>query len=244
MAILLVSVCLCLLAAAALHHGKYRLVRLDDGTAVLERGRFAPRGWEVHVPDGAVEAWTAIAWSESAPEPPLKGEVRDLSETWLGMIRAHAAALPEGQLERLDELGLREQSFEAWYRSRWGEDPPDAGAVPRIRATWADAMQEAEAAAEEAAREDEVRLAAAAAAAEALARAQMQAADPEGTAREALEDARTWSADRRALLRQAEGLLDRLPPAGEGTPEQDRDRAAIEGLVRRMDTPVRLLEGD
>ncbi len=240
-AIALVLVCVGLLIAAAVHHGKYRLVRLDDGSAVLERGRFAPRGWEAAVPDGAVDVWTAIAWSESAPEPPLRGELRDLSETWVGMVRAEAAALPEGDLEALDALGVREQSFEAWYRARWGEDPPGVGAVPAIRASWAEAEQAAEAAAVEVERLAAIRAEEAAAAAAALAQAQFHAADPVGAADDALDRARTYSSDRRALLRQAEELMARLPAPGTGSPEDERDRAALEGFVQRMDTPVRLL---
>jgi len=243
-AIGLVGVCVVLLSAAALHHGEYRLVRLDDGTALLERGRFAPRGWEAAVPGGAVEAWAPIAWSGRAPAPPLRGELRDLAETWLGMIRDDAASLADGDLAALDVLGEREQSFEAWYRTRWGEAPPEVGAVPAIRASWAAAELAAEVAAAEQARIAEVRTAEAAAAAAALARAQHDAADPTGAASEALERARTYSAERRALLREAEELLARLPPPSTGSAEEQRDREALEGFVRRMDTPTRLLEGE
>lgn len=240
-AIALVLVCVGLLVAAAVHHSQYRIVKQEDGTALLERGRFAPRGWESSAPDGAVEAWTAIPWASSAPSP-LRGELRDLAETWLGMIRAEAASLSEGDLETLDALGAREQSFEAWYRSRWSEDPPAVGAVPAIRASWAEAELAAERAAAEEARLGADRAAEASAAAAAFARAQLDAADPIGATSEALDRARTYAATRRALLREAEELLSRLPRSGTGSPEEERDRDAITSFVRRMDTPVRLME--
>ncbi len=239
-AILLVLVALILLTVATIHHGKYRLVRLDDGAASLERGRFAPRGWEAFAPDGGIEAWSGVQWHASAPEPPLHGELRDLAETWLGMIRAGAADISEGDFEALEQAESKEYAFEAWYQARYSATPPAVGSIGEVRASWALARAEAEAEAEAQAQAEEEARVRAAEAAEALARAHADAADPD----EALTRARSYSAQRRALLGEVERLLRELPPAGAGSPEEERDRAALETLVRQMDTPVHLIPGE
>lgn len=236
MAIALVSVCVVLLTVASVHHGKFRLQRLDDGTVQLERGRFAPRGWGSFVPDGALGAWAPVPWPAQAPEPPLRGELRDLADTWLGMLRAQAEAT-NGDTVALAELRAREDSFSAWYSSHWGEEPPAEGSIGRLIQEQEQIVSEAAAAREEQRRE-ETEAAARAAAVEEMAAAQRRIVDPEGVNADEIARARDYAADRRAVLRGAEELHERLP--GGGTPEEQRDREAIEAFIEAMDTPAGL----
>jgi hypothetical protein len=53
------------------------------------------------------------------------------------------------------------------------------------------------------------------------------------------ERARSYNARRRALLQEAEALLDTLMDGAGATPESDRDRRALRDFVERMDTPAR-----
>ncbi len=235
-AIALVTICVVLLTVATVHHGKYRLQRLEDGTVQLERGRFAPRGWGSYVPDGAVGAWSPVPWPHQAPDPPLRGELRDLSDTWLGMLRAHAEEVREDD-GALGALAGQEDGFEAWYRGRWSEEPATEGSVEQLRREQERLVADAAAAREQQQREED-EAAARAAAAEELARAQHAVVDPEGAQADELSRARDYSADRRGLLGTAEQLLARLPP--DGSPEQERDRAAIEAFIAAMDTPAAL----
>ena len=50
---------------------------------------------------------------------------------------------------------------------------------------------------------------------------------------------RSYNASRRALLQHAEQMLDDLPPLGQGSPEQARDRQALQAFIVAMDTPAR-----
>ena len=238
LAMALVLVALGLLAAATVHHGKYRLVKSDDGMAVLERGRFYPRGWTTYVPDGAIEAWTPVLWPAQSVDPPMEGEFRDLADTYLGFVRTRVVEHPD-DLELLALMEVQEESFEAWYRGRWsGEEPPAAGSLRAKRdaqaAEQAEALKQAEA--QEATRlaNEAAEVAAARAAEEA--EAERARARRMLTEEEVLDQARSYAARRRGLLTDAEDLLATLPPAG--TPEEARDRDAVESFIRSMDTPV------
>jgi hypothetical protein len=46
---------------------------------------------------------------------------------------------------------------------------------------------------------------------------------------------RTYPAARRELLRDAEALMARLPPDGQGTAQQQRDRARLRAFIDGMD---------
>jgi len=243
-AIVLVGVSLILLATATLHHGNYRLVATEDASdAVLERGRFAPWGWEAFIPDGAVDAWTPIKWPVDGVEPPLEGELQQLTDTYLGFIRSEANAR-QADADVLLRLDQQEQALEAWYRTRWsGDDPPSSGAVGQLRASLdaeARAAEEAETERLRLAREQESQEAAetAAAAAAELAEAQRRAAETEADFEIRMAAARSFAADRRRFLIEAEEMLSRLPAAGSGTADQERDLAAIEAFVTAMDTPA------
>jgi len=244
-AMLLVGVSLVLLGTASVHHGQYRLVLLEDGGAQLERGRFAPWGWESEIPDGALEAWAPVRWPAESVEAPLDGELRGLAETFLGFVRRQGreAAVGSEQLGRLEE---QERELEVWYRERFsGDEPPAAGSLAERRAELEAGARAAEAEAEERRRqeEEEVAAEAAASAAAELAEAQRRARDAGAVAEEELRRARSFQAARRAVLRDAELLLEELQSEAEPSLERDRDRAALEAFIESMDTPVQRSEG-
>lgn len=215
---LFVLVALGLLTASTIHRGQVRLVKSDEGMAILERGRFYPSGWTPFVPDGSVEAWAPVLWPAQSVEPPLEGELRELADTYLGFVRSRAAQHP-GDAGLVAAMEAQEDKLQAWYSERWaGELPPQPGTVRRQREE------------REAAREAELR------AAREQAEAQAREAERETVAEDALSRARTYAARRRGLLREAEDLLAGLPE--EGSAEQSRDREAIEGFIESMDTPA------
>jgi hypothetical protein len=277
-----VALALFLLIAATIHHGKFRLVLVEDeSTALLQRGRFAPWGWEAFIPEGELDAWAPVAWPTETVEAPLKGELRVLAEDFLAFIRARAAEVREDQ-DLLGPLEAQEAAFEAWYQERWDEEPPQTGSIASLRseARTAREAEEEQARLEQEARDAEAAQAAAAELADAQRRAELEAAGesveeeaeaageseldagaqtepgvidpfapsvtpeptPAPTAEPgedpALTAARAYASDRRAALRNAEDLLSRLPPPGQGTPEDARDRAALERFILSMDTPA------
>ena len=253
---------LILLAGATIHHGKYRLVSTEEGnTAVLERGRFRPWGWAPFIPDGALEAWAPVAWPESV-ESPLEGEVRVLADAFLGFIRSQAADSREDRAV-LGRLEAQEAALETWYLSRWeGEEPPQDRSIASLRLAWqeeARLIQEQEEAllreAEERRRQREADEAEAAAAA--LIEAEAASAGSDEQPNEAaptpapveapapvtevdLARARVYASDRRAVLRGAEDLLARLPSPDRRSPQDRRDRQALQAFIEAMDTPALL----
>lgn len=228
--LLLVLLGLGYLAIATVQHGKYQLVRSPDGNAGLERGRFALSGWAPFVPDGALEAWSPLAWPTESVASPLRGDLVDLADTYLGFLRSAAGAHIEDDA-RLDLLSAQEERFEAWYRDRWGADSvPQPGDVKAQRAARDIARREVVAASEAAAEEQR--------SAELAAKLQAEVEEQERLQREqsSFERARSYAVRRRLLLKEAEALLEGLPEGG--GPEATRDRDAVERLIDSMNTPV------
>jgi hypothetical protein len=218
------------LAIATVQHGKYQLVRSSEGNAGLERGRFALSGWAPFVPDGALEAWSPIAWPPGSVPSPLSGDLVDLANTYLGFLRSAASAHIEDDAQ-LDLLSAREERFEAWYRDRWGDDSvPQPGDVKALR-TARDLARREVLAASEAAAEEQRR-------AELAAKHQAEVEDRARLEQEqsSLDRARSYATRRRLLLKEAEALLEGLPEGG--GPEATRDRDAVERLIDSMNTPV------
>jgi hypothetical protein len=220
------------LIGSSLNRGKYQLVLDEQGAALLQRGRFAPGGWNSFVPDGALDAWAPVAWPDQTVEAPLEGELVDLADTYLGFLRAKAAQHIEDDVV-LDAMVAQERKLEAWYASRWdAASVPQAGEVKALRAARDSAREQAAAAV----------AAAVAAAAESARQAKLKSEAEEQARLEAelrassQDRARNYAARRRFLIREAEVLLEGLPQ--DSGPEQARDRQAIERFIDSMNTAV------
>ena len=217
---------LALLFFAWRHHDDYRLIPRDGG-ASLERGVFAPWGWDAWTPEASGAAWASVPWALGDDAPPLEGELGDLADVFADLLTEQVEA-SLGDPAALAAATTQLEAFAAWYSSEFGHDPEPAA---RARALL-QAGVETQRSHEEAARAAEE--------AEAEARKQAVLAD-EAAATEAereLARVRAHSASRRSLLIRVEEFLDGLPPAGEGTLQEEADRAALETFVRTMDTPL------
>lgn len=238
--LILVLLALFLAGGTALHHGDYRLAKREqDGAAILEKGRFRPWGWEATIPGGALDAWAPVAWEESV-EAPLEGGLRDLADVFHGFLRA-AAVAARGNDSELARLEAQEAALGAWYRSRWpGREPSQACWIPALRAEWQQDPGRRASDGGPAAGPGR-RAGGEEAAAPSTAdprRARAGSGDGPWSSDPRLELALAYASDRRAVLRDAEDLLASLPATGQGTPDEERDRLAIESFIRTMDTPV------
>lgn len=127
---LLVVVFLTLSIVSVVHRRQVRLV-VEDGTVVLERGRLAPSGWTLWVPDGAVVAWRSVPWPDG-PGDPLFGDLEELVETFVGVLRA-AANEPGADLPR---YAAQEDAMAVWHQNRFEEPLPGAGTVAALLRAW------------------------------------------------------------------------------------------------------------
>ena len=127
---LLVLVFVILSIVSLVHRRQVRLT-VEHGEVVLQRGRLAPRGWTPWVPDGAVVAWRAAPWPD-APDAPLFGDLEELTETFVGVVRA-AAGEPGADLPR---YAAQEDALAVWHRNRFERPLPGAGTVAAMLRVW------------------------------------------------------------------------------------------------------------
>jgi len=223
-AVLLIAVLM--LASAWRHHDEYRLMPREAG-ATLERGVFAPWGWDPWTPNGAAAAWSPVPWALGDDAPPLEGDLGDLADVFADLLTQRVEA-SLGDPAALDPASAQVEAFAAWYGAEFGEEPEP---ILRARALQQAAVDQAKSEAEA--------VEAAAEAEEEARRLAILAQEAVATERErAVAGQRAHNAARRSLLLRVEDFLAGLPPAGEGSPQQEADRAAIETFVRTMDTPV------
>jgi hypothetical protein len=206
------------------HHGHYRLIPREDG-ATLERGVFAPWGWDPWVPKGAQAAWSAVPWSLGDDAPPLQGELGDLADVFADLLTMRVEATL-GDSKQLAGASTQVEVFAAWYFAEFGQEPEPTARARTLVQTGIEtrrSKEEAHALAAEA--EEEARRLA-------IIALEEVASDRERT----LARVRAHNAARRSLLIRVEDFLAGLSPAGEGSIQEELDRAAIETFVHTMDT--------
>ncbi|GEM_PF-3058149 len=215
-----------MLVSAWRHHDEYRLMPREAG-ATLERGVFAPWGWDPWTPAGGDEAWAPVPWSLGDDAPPLEGEIGDLADVFADLLTQRVEA-SLGDPAALEPAAAQLETFAAWYSAEFGQDPePAARARALLKSSDERARSEAEAAAvAEEAEETARRLAIL---------AEEAAADEREREVAVL---RAHNAARRSLLLRVEEFLAGLPAPGAGSAQQEADRAAIEDFVHTMDTPL------
>ena len=105
-AVVVLVVALGLLVSAWSHHHDYRLAPHESG-ATLERGVFAPWGWDEWVPEGGESAWIPVPWSLGDDAPPLEGELGDLADVFADLLTEQAEVLGDPEAVSESSLGSR-----------------------------------------------------------------------------------------------------------------------------------------
>lgn len=223
-AVLLLAVLL--LVFAWRHHDEYRLIPHEQG-ATLERGVFAPWGWDAWTPEGGAEAWAPVPWSLGEDAPGLEGELGDLADVFADLLTQRVEAVL-GDDDAVAVASARVESFAAWYATKFGQEPePTARARTLLKASVDQARSAAETEAAAVAASDEAQ------------RQEILSQEVAATEREReVARVRSHNAGRRSLLLRVEEFLAGLPPAGQGSPQEEADRVSIEIFVHAMDTPL------